>query len=94
MAERCDPIVPQLHIVLERIDPSRNMARYYVLSLEPTLFGNCAVVRDWGRLGAPGRRRSEFFEDGTNALMALDVWLARKSKRGYVARTTSGLERR
>ena len=29
---------PSLHIVLERVDPARNIARYYVLSIEPTLF--------------------------------------------------------
>ena len=28
---------PSLHIVLERIEPARNIARYYVLSIEPTL---------------------------------------------------------
>ena len=26
-------------LVLERVDPTKNMARYYVLSVEPTLFG-------------------------------------------------------
>jgi hypothetical protein len=37
------------YIVLERRDPTRNMARYYVLSLEPSLFGDTALVRQWGR---------------------------------------------
>ena len=43
-----------LHILLERIDPSQNMARYYVLSIEPTLFGDSALVREWGRIGVTG----------------------------------------
>jgi len=87
MSDRSNPIVPQLHFVLERVDPSKNMARYYVLSLEPTLFGDCAVVRDWGRLGAPGRRRSEFFDQSTDACLTLEAWLRRKCKRGYVVRS-------
>ena len=27
------------YLVLERRDPARNMARFYVLTIEPTLFG-------------------------------------------------------
>ncbi|WP_461324638.1 WGR domain-containing protein [Bradyrhizobium diazoefficiens] len=26
------------------------MARFYVLTIEPTLFGDTALVREWGRL--------------------------------------------
>ena len=37
-------------LVLERRDPSRNMARFYVLAIEPTLFGDMALVREWGRI--------------------------------------------
>src|SRR5580692_486189 len=43
-------------VVLDRIDPARNMARYYVLSIEPTLFDDSSLVREWGRIGKPGRR--------------------------------------
>jgi predicted DNA-binding WGR domain protein len=49
-----------------------------------TLFGHSALVREWGQIRAAGRRRSEFFDDTADALIALEVWLARKSKRGYV----------
>ena len=84
------PETAPLHIVLERLDPARNMARYYVLSVEPTLFGDSALVRRWGRLGCQGRARSEFFDDPAAACVALDTWLARKRKRGYVPRTPRG----
>ncbi|OYZ92578.1 MAG: molybdenum metabolism regulator, partial [Xanthobacter sp. 17-67-6] len=30
---------------LRRIDPARNMRRFYTLSLQPTLFGGTSVVR-------------------------------------------------
>ena len=62
-----------LHIVLERVDPSQNMARYYVLSIEPTLFGDSALVREWGRIGSSGQRRSEFFPQTNDAHLALDT---------------------
>ncbi len=39
------------YLVLERCDPARNMARLYVLTIEPTLFGDTALLREWGRLG-------------------------------------------
>jgi predicted DNA-binding WGR domain protein len=73
-------------LVLERVDAARNMARYYVLSIEPTLFGDSAVVREWGRLGTAGRRRVDLYGSAEDAQMALDAWLARKTQRGYVAR--------
>jgi predicted DNA-binding WGR domain protein len=51
MANVCDGDSPSPHIVLERIDPAGNIARYYVLSIEPTLFAKHTLVRRWGRIG-------------------------------------------
>ena len=64
----------------------RGMARFYVLTIEPTLFGDVALVREWGRLGKQGRRRLDLFREEAAAREALDVWLARKLQRGYRAR--------
>lgn len=75
-----------LNILLERRDPARNMARFYVLALEPSLFGDTALVREWGRLGTVGRRRIDLFAGRAQAAEALETWLARKARRGYVAR--------
>ena len=70
-------------VVLDRIDPARNMARYYyVLSIEPTLFDGSSLVRQWGMIGKPGRRRIELYRDDGNARIALSAWLARKARRG------------
>ncbi|WP_346659405.1 WGR domain-containing protein [Bradyrhizobium sp. 141] len=33
------------------------MSRFYVLMIEPALFGDTALLREWGRLGKRGRRR-------------------------------------
>lgn len=77
-------------LVLERRDPARNMARFYVLSLEPTLFGDdVALVREWGRLGRQGRRRIDLYADGAIASEALEAWLQRKVGRGYKRRVES-----
>ncbi len=37
------------------------MARYYALSIQPTLFGEAAIVRCWGRIGKRGGEKSEVF---------------------------------
>ncbi|BAB54672.1 mlr9297 (plasmid) [Mesorhizobium japonicum MAFF 303099] len=34
---------------IERRDADRNMARFYALSIEETLFGQTCLVRRWGR---------------------------------------------
>ena len=51
------------YLVLHRCDPSCNMARYYVLSIEPSLFGDATLIREWGRLGRLGQRRVELYEN-------------------------------
>jgi len=75
-------------LVLERTDPSRNMARFYVLAIEPTLFGDAALVREWGRLGSRGRRRLDLHANKAIAAEALEVWLDRKVRRGYQVRAS------
>lgn len=41
-------------VTLRRVDPSRNMARFYRLDVQPDLFGGCSFVREWGRIGRGG----------------------------------------
>jgi predicted DNA-binding WGR domain protein len=72
--------------LLRRIDPSRNMARFYALSIEPSLFGAAALVREWGRIGSRGRRRIELFGRREEAEAALNRIESRKRRRGYVDR--------
>jgi len=70
-------------LVLDRRDDSLNMARYYVLSVQQTLFGESALVREWGRIGSRGRRRLDVHGSDAGAGEALDAWLERKVRRGY-----------
>jgi predicted DNA-binding WGR domain protein len=74
------------YLVLDRRDPSCNMARYYVLSIESSLFGDATLTREWGRIGRRGQRRVELYENRTRAVEALESWLRRKRRRGYLLR--------
>jgi predicted DNA-binding WGR domain protein len=37
---------------LRRIDPARNMRRFYLLDMQPDLFGGVLLVKEWERVGA------------------------------------------
>jgi predicted DNA-binding WGR domain protein len=43
-------------IMLERIYDEKNMARFYKLDVQPTLFGDWTVIREWGRIGRGGMK--------------------------------------
>nr|WP_245512273.1 WGR domain-containing protein [Rhizobium leguminosarum] len=38
-------------MLLYRTDMSRNMARFYRLSIQPTLFGGSSLLRSWAGSG-------------------------------------------
>ncbi|TDK29809.1 WGR domain-containing protein [Rhizobium deserti] len=71
----------QVHLV--RVDRSRRMARFYHLSLEPSLFGDFAVARNWGRIGTHGRVRIDLFADEKAALQHFLGMMKQKKGRGY-----------
>lgn len=66
-----------------RIEAATNMARFYILSLEPTLFGDVAVFRHWGRIGTRGRQATTFHTSLADAQVALERQVARRHQRGY-----------
>jgi len=70
-------------IILRRTDPQRNMARFYALSLEDSLFGHVVLIRRWGRIGAHGQVRSEWFDCQKAAADRMAVIAALKTRRGY-----------
>ena len=84
MSSAVETTSPRLQmLVLDRTDPRQNMARFYVLAVEPSLFGGAALVREWGRWGRAGRRMLDLYRSSDEAAEALEDWLLRKSKRGY-----------
>ena len=68
---------------LRRIEPSQNMRRFYVLTLQPTLFGGASVIRNWGRIGTGGRSMMETFDRPKEADGALVRLERTKRRRGY-----------
>ncbi|MDT1064184.1 WGR domain-containing protein [Paracoccus sp. CPCC 101403] len=86
MCDRDDQLeVFPREMVLRRIDPERNMRRFYRLSVEPDLFGGACLVREWGRMGRSGQCLSEPHADEGKAINALLRRAATKRRRGYQA---------
>ena len=70
---------------LYRIDPSRNVRRFYRLDIQRDLFGEWTMTREWGRIGRRGQLRAESFQSEQEAIEALKSQFLKKSKRGYVS---------
>jgi predicted DNA-binding WGR domain protein len=75
---------PMTRTYLERRDPAHNMKRFYLITITPTLFGEWALIREWGRIGSPGTVRELWFESEDQAQKEVEKLLRQKEKRGYV----------
>jgi len=62
---------------LRRIDPVRNMRRFYRLDVQPDLFGGILLVKEWGRIMA------ERYDSEALAADAMQRHAERKRRRGY-----------
>lgn len=65
---------------LARHDPAQNMARFYEISLQLTLFGEVALRRQWGRIGTAGLVVMQNFAAAAGARVRLE---RTKRRRGY-----------
>ena len=79
-------------ILLERRNPENNMARFYAVSVAPTLFGQWALVREWGRIGHPGTVRADWYPTENEAETARQFLTLRKARRGYRSAGDDGLD--
>lgn len=70
---------------LTRQDESRNMARFYSMCLQETLFAEWSLVREWGRIGRSGQVREDTFPTSLEAEQAFARIHHAKTRRGYVA---------
>ncbi|WP_421577421.1 WGR domain-containing protein [Shinella sp. M31] len=76
-------IAQPYHLYVERVALEKNMARFYTLAVQPTLFGGVSVVRAWGRIGTRGQEMVHLFDNESEAVtLFLDV-LREKRRRGY-----------
>ena len=73
----------QRPLYAERRDAARNMARFYALSIEPTLFGDVCLIRRWGRIGTRGQMRSMSFSREDEAMALFAKIQRQKVRRGY-----------
>lgn len=78
-------------ITMRRTDPARNMARFYAIDVGRTLFGQTCVVRRWGRIGANGQSRHDWFETPEGAMAALKRLVRVKRRRGYIVQCGASL---
>jgi predicted DNA-binding WGR domain protein len=62
------------------------MHRFYALQLWPTLFGEWALVAEWGRIGSPGKVMRQVFQTEELAQTALAKRTRAKTRRGYLRR--------
>lgn len=70
-------------VTLARIDPAKNMSRFYKLDVQPTLFGEWAVIKEWGRIGRAGTVRSMPYPTADQAEAARIKQQSIKLNRGY-----------
>jgi predicted DNA-binding WGR domain protein len=70
-------------LYIERTDPSKNMARFYAMSIEPTLFGETCLTRRWGRIGADGQKQVHHFACEQDAVLLFLNLVRQKRSRGY-----------
>lgn len=82
-------IVQNYRLYLERRDAGRNMARFYALSIEETLFGQTCLVRRWGRIGTTGRMVQHSFDGEGDAVGLFLELLRAKQRRGYRPRAAA-----
>ena len=76
-------IAQPYQLYVERIDASKNMARFYAMSIAPTLFGETCLTRRWGRIGTQGQTRQHCFAREEEAVRLFLELLLQKRKRGY-----------
>lgn len=70
---------------LERTEPAKHMNRFYKVVVTQTLFGEWALIREWGRIGSPGTVKEEWFETVESAAQAALKLNGQKRRRGYHA---------
>jgi predicted DNA-binding WGR domain protein len=76
-------IAQPYHLYIERTDAEKNMARFYAISIEPTLFGEACLMRRWGRIGTRGQLKVHHFEREEEAVELFLELISRKRARGY-----------
>ncbi|MHC2303477.1 putative DNA-binding WGR domain protein [Rhizobium mongolense] len=75
------------HLYIERVDPAKNMARYYAIEIGQTMFGEACLIRRWGRIGKRGQEKQHVFEREEEAVRLFLDLVKQKRARGYRPKT-------
>jgi predicted DNA-binding WGR domain protein len=70
-------------LIIQRRDPEKSMQRFYALVVHPDLISGWTLLREWGRIGSPGRVVIEAFAEEHEAVKASAGIEAAKRRRGY-----------
>mgnify|MGYP000166692556 CR=1 FL=1 len=80
---------------LTKVNPERNMKRFYSVTIQPTILGGCCLVRMHGRIGGSTRVLPPVvYTSPPAAQVALERLVARKKRRGYKDRTNFPIDNR
>jgi predicted DNA-binding WGR domain protein len=72
-------------LTLYRIDPARNMQRYYHLDIQPNLFGSHCLIREWGRIGRSSQVRIAAYQTEDEVQAAFCRQRRAKERKRYAA---------
>jgi predicted DNA-binding WGR domain protein len=74
---------PPVFCLFHRLDPARNIARFYLITTGPVLLDAYAVTRFWGRIGGHQRHLVSPCGSAGEALSLASRLAQRRLKRGY-----------
>lgn len=66
-----------------RIDAAKNIRRFWLSVVTPTMFGSWSVLREWGRIGSPGRVQLRTFDSEEEAQRAEQQGIKKRQRHGY-----------
>ncbi|MCB1052507.1 MAG: WGR domain-containing protein [Acidobacteria bacterium] len=78
-------------VVMQSIDPDRNRHREYGMEIQPTLFGEYALIRWWHRIGQKPQKMEQWFDSMADALEAQDQVIRLRQKHGYARLVPGGI---
>ena len=71
------------HVRMTQAIPYADQNPYYLMRAMPTLFGEWVLLREWERIGSPGRVRRDRHRTEGEAVSALTKLAYRKCRQGH-----------
>lgn len=70
-------------VFLTRIDSARQLQRFWLSIMTPTLLGGWSLVREWGRIGSPGTVQARSFDSEAEARRVERQGIRKRERHGY-----------